>query len=51
VEGVAAMSDTPDTVTAGGITWTEADAAMSPIGYDLAVKTAAELALTEKVAS
>jgi hypothetical protein len=51
VEGGAAMSDTADTVTAGGITWTEADAEMSPIGWELAVKTAAELALTEAVAS
>jgi hypothetical protein len=51
MEGGEAMSDTPDTVTAGGITWTEADAEMSPIGHELAVKTAAEQALTEKVAS
>jgi hypothetical protein len=51
VEGGTAMSDTPDSVTAGGITWTEADAEMSPIGHELAVKTAAERALTEKVAS
>ncbi len=45
------MSDAPDTVTAGGITWTEADAEATPIAYELAVKTAAEQALTEKVAS
>lgn len=45
------MSDTDDTVYAAGIAWTAADAEGSPIGYDLAVKTAAEQALTEAAAS
>lgn len=46
-----AEQEAPTSVTAGGITWTEADAEASPIGWELAVKTAAEQALTEKVAS
>jgi hypothetical protein len=46
-----AEQGTSATVYAAGITWTAADAEASPIGYDLAVKTAAEQALTEKVAS
>lgn len=46
------MSDTDNTtVVAAGITWTAADAEASPIGWELAVKTAAEQALTEAVAS
>jgi hypothetical protein len=45
------MSDTEDTVVAAGITWTAADAEATPIGYELAMKTAAEQALTEKAAS
>lgn len=45
------MSAPEDTVVAAGITWTEADAEATPIGWELAVKTAAEQALTEAAAS
>ena len=42
------MSDTPDTVTVAGIEWTDADAEDTPIGWELALKTAAEQALIQE---